>query len=265
MPQASSQLWTILYSVARWILPALAALSVLFILFWLLSDSRSRHESLRSLPGSGTVGELVVLSGSRDLDPNTWFPVPREGILGSVRSCDLVIPCPGVQPKHLDFSWEDGVGLLIHPRSGCEALVNGIPLTCRTKAASAPLTHGSLLQVGSAVLRLHLFAALDNTAAPAPQSPPDFVPPVPLPDQEPFQPEQPPFSQAPFSFPAEQNPFPSDPPFPPEQVFAAQPEPVQPPDSAPLPETFPQPEPEPRPEAVPRPRRSDRWKEDLGE
>ena len=35
------------------------------------------------------MGELIVLSGGQDLDTNTWFPVPREGVLGSIRSCDL--------------------------------------------------------------------------------------------------------------------------------------------------------------------------------
>ena len=255
MPQASSQLWTVLYSVARWILPALAILCVLFILFWLLSDSRSRHESLRSLPGSGTVGELVVLSGSRDLDPNTWFPVPREGILGSVRSCDLVIPCPGVQPKHLDFSWEDGVGLLIHPRSGCEALVNGIPLTCRTKAASAPLTHGSLLQVGSAVLRLHLFAALDNTSAPVRQTtavyPQQF--PLPRPVYEPA-PDSVPYGTVPVVTQESQvPPFPSSfiPESPAPDTFRIQPAQEE--------------QADPPVQRAEIPGRSDRWKEDMGE
>ena len=163
MPVASSDVWNVLYTVARYLFPLLSVSMVLLILFYILSESRLRREKIRSLPGSGTVGELIVLSGSKDLDINTWFPVPREGVLGSVRSCDLVIPCPGVHTKHLDFSWEDGLGLLISPRTGCEALINGAPVTCRTDASSVPLTHGSILQVGSAVLRLHLFAALDNT------------------------------------------------------------------------------------------------------
>ena len=166
MPVASVEVWRILYAVSRYLFPVLAAVTVFLVFLYMLTDSHARHDMVRSLPGSGTVGELVVLSGDRDLDTNTWFPVPREGVLGSVRSCDLVIPCPGVRPKHLDFSWRDGAGLLIRPRTGCEVLINGIPVDCRTNAAEIPLVHGSVLQVGSAVLRLHLFAALDNTAAP---------------------------------------------------------------------------------------------------
>ena len=166
MPADSSGAWDIVYTVARYLFPFFALVAVFMVLFYILSEARTRRERVRSLPGAGTVGEMVVLTGSRDLDTNTWFPVPREGVLGSVRSCDLVIPCPGVHAKHLDFSWEDGIGLLIHPRTGCEAQINGVSVTCRTDASSFPLTHGGILQVGSAVLRLHLFAALDNTAAP---------------------------------------------------------------------------------------------------
>ena len=199
MPVASADVWKILYTVSRYLFPLLAVSLVFLVLFFILSESRVRREKVHNLPGSGTVGELIVLSGSRDLDVNTWFPVPREGVLGSVRSCDLVIPCPGVHTKHLDFSWQDGAGLLIHPRTGCEALINGVPVTCRTRPADVPLTHGAVLQVGSAVLRLHLFAALDSTvsafqplpeelptsADPAaafmtgPAQAPDYVPPTP--------------------------------------------------------------------------------------
>ncbi len=177
MPVASADVWRILYAVSRYVFPLLAAVLVLSLLVYILSESRNRRERTRNLLGSGTVGELIVLSGSRNLDVNTWFPVPREGVLGAVRSCDLVIPCPGVRARHLDFSWEDGVGLLIRPHTGCEAFVNGIPVSCKTRAADMPLTHGSVLQVGSAILRLHLFAALDNTAAPVQPPVPDMVPP----------------------------------------------------------------------------------------
>lgn len=163
MPVASDDVWRIVYTVSRYLFPVLAFILALLILFWILYEAGLRKEKARNLPGFGTVGELIVLSGGRNLDPNTWFPVPREGVLGAVRSCDLVIPCQGVHAKHLDFSWEDGVGLVIRPRTGCNALVDGYNVTCRTDASDFPLRHGSILQVGSAVLRLHLFAALDNT------------------------------------------------------------------------------------------------------
>ena len=157
----SEETYRILWIVSRYLFAFLFLLLFLLAFFWLLTEQKNRRERLQNLPGAGTVGELIVLSGSRNLPENTWFPVPREGILGSVRSCDLVVPCPGVRSQHLDFSWQDGLGLLLHPRSGCEILVNGIPATCRTDAKTVPMTHGSVLQIGQAVLRLHLFAALD--------------------------------------------------------------------------------------------------------
>ena len=263
MPVASADVWKILYTVSRYLLPLLAVFLPVLILFYILSESRLRNGRVRGLPGSGTVGELIVLSGSRNLDVNTWFPVPREGILGSIRSCDLVIPCPGVHPKHLDFSWEDGTGLLIRPRTGCEVQINGIPVTCRTKAAEIPLTHGSVLQVGSALLRLHLFAALDNTVPPVYPGTAEMPSAVP-----PYSPETPPVQfcppEIPDSFPV---PLQSQEPGIPAQTGPVPP--VQNPSPPPAAVT-PSDQPDPRPvmseeKGSGRLRRSDRWKEDLGE
>ena len=244
MPAASPGIWGILYSVLRYLFPFLALSAVFLILLFILSEARTRREKVRSLPGAGTVGELIVLSGSNELDINTWFPVPREGVLGSVRSCDLVVPCPGVHAKHLDFSWEDGIGLLIRPRTGCEALINGVPVNCRT-AAALPLTHGGILQVGSALLRLHLFAALDSTivSVQSPQQNPALQ--VTVPDCMPV-----PVPPAAFAPPLQPDPFPADVSCPAQCV----------PESPASAETPAVPQ-----AASERPRRSDRWKEDLGE
>ena len=246
MPVVSGDIWKILYTVSRYLFPLLAVCLVFLVLFYILSESRNRREKVRGLPGSGTVGELIVLSGSRDLEANTWFPVPREGVLGSIRSCDLVIPCPGVHTRHLDFSWSDGLGLLLRPRTGCEVQVNGVPVTCRTRAADVPLTHGGILQVGSATLRLHLFAALDNTPASASPAPAE-MPPMTVPGFVPY-PAQPgePYSPVPV----------------PPASMQTVPDPmIQSPDAPPLPAE----DPLPPPAVSELPRRSDRWKEDLGE
>ena len=255
MPVVSEDVWRILYTVSRYLFPLLAAALVFLVLFYILSESAKRREKIRSLPGAGTVGELIVLSGGRDLDVNTWFPVPREGVLGSVRSCDLVIPCPGVRTKHLDFSWEDGLGLLIRPLTGCEVLINGVPVSCRTDASAVPLTHGSVLQVGSAVLRLHLFAALDNTVPVA--QPPAEMSAVPV---QPVQNPSP--APAPGGF-APVPPVPVQ--VPPDGIPPSSYPPDQPDPDPALPDPSPE-NPPAAPETKPvRPRRSDRWKEDFGE
>lgn len=172
MYSVSPEIWNVLFLLSRWFFVILAVVVLVSALGWLASDRRARKEHLRALPGAGTVGELVVLSGSDHLPAQTWFPVPREGVLGSVRSCDLVVPGPGIRSCHLDFRWQDGVGLLLYPRSGCEVLVDGVPLDCRSDASARPMTHGMCLQVGPVVLRLQLFAAMDHTVHPLQQAVP---------------------------------------------------------------------------------------------
>jgi hypothetical protein len=192
-----------------------------------------------------------------------------------------VIPCPGVHTKHLDFSWEDGTGLLIRPRTGCEVQINGVPVTCRTRAADVPLTHGAVLQVGSALLRLHLFAALDSTVSsfrPFPEGRPSCSGPsaafVPDPAQSQYAVPPVPYDQAPVvsefmtpSVPYDRVPTvsectQSEPLLDPSAIApesSVSDQNAAPPlsqDSAASPEASPTPV---------RRRRSDRWKEDLGE
>ena len=170
----SSDLFEVLSLAARYLFTLLGVLIVLRSFSWLLIDHREKHRRLRSLPDAGCVGELVVLSGSPELPEGTLIPVPWEGVLGSVRSCDLVIPCPGVRKRHLSFSFRPAWGLLLRPLSGCEASVNDTLLTCRSPAEETPLMSGGLLRVGSALLRLRLFAGLDHAAPAAPaESSPD--------------------------------------------------------------------------------------------
>ena len=127
MFSVSPEIYEVLSVASRWIFAFFALMLLVFALVWHHAERKERKERFKNLPGAGTVGELIVLSGSDQLAEGTWFPVPREGVLGSLRSCDLVIPCPGVSSQHLDFSWQDGSGLLIRPRVGCEVLIDGVP------------------------------------------------------------------------------------------------------------------------------------------
>lgn len=259
MFSVSPEIYKTLSLGSRYLFAFFALMILLFSVSWLYEERRKRRERLRSLPEVGTIGEMIVISGGDDLAQDTWFPVPREGVLGSVRSCDLVIPCPGVRSRHLDFSWQDGVGLLLRPRSGCQAFVNGTAMDRRTDPSVLPLVHGSYLQVGDAVLRLQLFSALNHTnlACTVPEQPvtpsgsdaeyPPVYPPVP-PVQEPFTgaPYAPPSAPASPAAPVPES-VPEDPGETPPQVLAA--DPAE----------------QPRPQAPPRRRRVDRWKEDWSE
>ena len=252
MFSVSPEIYRVLSLASRWLFVFFALMLLLFALAWHHSDRRERRERFRNLPGAGTVGELVVLSGSDELQPDTWFPVPREGVLGSLRSCDLVVPCPGVRSQHLDFSWQDGTGLLIRPRAGCDVLVDGVPVSRRGAYADAPLLHGSLLQVGTAVLRLQLFSALSHTSRP-------FAPQVPVPGLESGSvapPAQPPVQDLYSLVPDWQQPGQE---YIPVQSFPQETVPV----SAvqqPLPD-----QPDQAQQPPQRRRRADRWKEDWSE
>ena len=77
----SSELYEVLSLAARYLFALLGVLIVLRSFFWLLSERAERRRTVRRMPWSGTVGELVVVSGSRDLPEGTVIPVPWEGIL----------------------------------------------------------------------------------------------------------------------------------------------------------------------------------------
>lgn len=134
---------------------------------WLRKDRREKHRRLRQLPDAGMIGELVVLVGSDELPEGTAIPVPREGVLGYLRTCDVVVPVPGVATRHLDFTFQDGKGLLITPWRGQTCQVDADELTHRSRASRYPMHHGSRLFVGDAALRLRLFAGLETAAHPA--------------------------------------------------------------------------------------------------
>ena len=249
MFSVSPEIYQVLSLASRWVFAFFALMLLFFAFSWHHADRRERKNRFRNLPGAGTVGELIVLSGSEDLPPDRWFPVPREGVLGSLRTCDLVVPCPGVRSQHLDFSWQDGTGLLVRPRVGCEVLVDGVPVSRRGTWADTPLIHGSVLQVGTAVLRLQLFSALSHTNR-------VFTPQSSAPVQE----------AAPVLFVSQ--PAPSAQVLPPaaSQPWPESPYPLQPQSSVqPLPEPPVQLQPEQPQPVPPRRRHPDRWKEDWSE
>lgn len=250
MPAVPSNIYPVLMEVSRYLFAVLGVVALLAVLAWIASENRSRRERLRSLPAAGTIGELVVLSGGRELPPQTWFPVPREGVLGAFRSCDLVVPSPGVRARHLDFVWRDGVGLLIRPRSGCEVLVNDSLLDCHSDSAACPLNHGGLLRIGETILRLQVFKALDHTVADTVMNVADSPISAPAYQQAvPSSASVPDFVAAPI--PIQPMPGP-DMPVPVDSAFVSQP--VVSPSAGSQSDT-----------ADRSPRRADRWKEDWGE
>lgn len=154
-------LYEIISLAMRYWFTALGALIVWRAFSWLRKDRRLKHKRLRTLPDAGMIGEMVVLEGSRDLPEETLISVPREGVLGFLRACDLVVPVTGVSNQHADFVFVPGKGLLVIPRRGCECQVDGHEIRSHRDAKRYPMGHNSVLEIGEAVLRLRLFAGLD--------------------------------------------------------------------------------------------------------
>ena len=194
----SSELYTVLALGMRYWFTFLGALIVLRAFVWLLKDRRENHRRLHRLPDAGMIGELVVLEGSEQLPEGAVISVPREGVLGFNRTCDVVIPADGVAGRHLDFIFVRQRGLYLTPRFRLSCEVDGQVLTHRSRAKDTPLMHGSTLRVGDALLRLRVFAGIDvahyaraqeedQPMPPPPQAVPDGQPqwqPAPMPPMQ---------------------------------------------------------------------------------
>lgn len=156
-----SNLYEILALAMRYWFALLGGLIVWRAFSWLGKDRRQTHKRLKQLPDAGMIGELVVLAGSNQLMEDCVIPVPYEGCLGFLRTCDVVVPVGGVLPEHLDFSFVSGKGLFVYPRKGCFCAVDGVEIVTRRDSHRTPMGHSSVLTVGDAVLRLRLFVGLD--------------------------------------------------------------------------------------------------------
>lgn len=114
----------------------------------LLSEHRRRKKRLRSLPDAGMVGEMC------DIDSGKSYPLPREGVLGSGRGCDIRIR--GLKRRHANFAFVDGKGLLITPCHHRSTLL----LDGQSIRKGGYALHGAIMQAGEYQLRIRLFAGL---------------------------------------------------------------------------------------------------------
>ncbi len=165
-----AQAYEIVALGARYWFAFLGVIIVWRSFMWLRKDANQRRKRLRKLPDAGLVGELVVLAGSETLPPGTVIPLPREGTLGCLRSCDVSIPCPGVANRHGDFRFEDGVGLIITSAPHLNVVVDGEEPAPEQR--EWVMHHGSRLVVGDALLRMRLFMGLTTAHSAAFQQEP---------------------------------------------------------------------------------------------
>lgn len=144
----------------RYVFTCIGVMIVLRTFSWLRKDRRLKHKRIRQLPDAGTVGILTVITGGRQLREGAVIPVPHEGVIGCLRTCDMVTPVPEVADIHADFVFTDGKGLFILPRRGCSVIVDGQLIRTPAEGKRCPMQHGSILEIGQAVLQLGVFAGL---------------------------------------------------------------------------------------------------------
>ena len=202
-----AKVYEVLSLAMRYFFTLMGVLIVWRSFSWLRKDRKLKHRRLKQLPDAGTIGIFTVLEGSKQLNAGDVIPVPHEGGLGYLRTCDVVIPVDDVATLHLDFAFADGKGLYVYPLRGCEAKVDGFPLTSRAESRKHPMLHGSILEIGQAVLQLGVFAGLNVPEArmtpvypayPAEAFAQEPSPPPYMPPQQPWQPQsapqQPPYA-----------------------------------------------------------------------
>lgn len=130
---------------------------------WLRKDGRARRKRVRQLPDAGLVGEMVVILGNDALPEGTLLPLPPEGVMGSLRICDICVPAEGVAGKHLSFRFRKGKGLAVIPWPQQIIWVDGEEYGHRGKPPI--MCHGSRLQVGDIVMRMRLFMGVEGGRA----------------------------------------------------------------------------------------------------
>ncbi len=126
---------------------------------WYARDRKKNKRRLKLLPDAGYIGELVVTQGDELVKKGTCLPVSREGVLGYLRSNDVCVPMGGIANRHLWYSFDDADGLQVEPFRGRRIVADGMELT--GKRMHAFLSHGSMLQIGEAEMRLRMFSGFE--------------------------------------------------------------------------------------------------------
>ncbi len=151
----SPQAYELISMLMRYIFVLIGLMIVWRSFRWLRRDARAYRKEMRSLPDAGLVGEMVNLSTGEAQ------PLPREGVIGASRECDIRLKGPGIRRSHARFEFEDGKGLKIIPLRHADLLLNGTALRGPGYAL-----HGTQLGLGGVPLRVRLFAGL-NIPSPA--------------------------------------------------------------------------------------------------
>jgi len=146
----SRDLYEIIAMLMRYVFVVIGALILFRAFLWLRRDVKAYRKEMRSLPDAGFVGEIV------DMQTQKSQPLPREGIIGTGKDCDIRLKYSGVKHCHALFSFEEGKGLKIIPRRRHSIQMDGIEV-----GAAGYALHGTHIQLGDAFIRIRLFAGLN--------------------------------------------------------------------------------------------------------
>ncbi|NLX82586.1 MAG: hypothetical protein GXZ04_02025 [Clostridiales bacterium] len=137
----------------------LIVLTLLRAYLLMRADRKVYRQTLRQLPDAGLIGEVVNLATGEGQ------PLPREGMIGGSRSCDVRIS--GLHRREIEFVFRPGFGVKLLPiHHKHRVLIDSEPLM---KGVDYAL-HGTVLDIRGTQLRFRLFAGLDLPARQVPHS-----------------------------------------------------------------------------------------------
>lgn len=143
--------WYEMFSLLmRYVFVILGLMIVWRVFRWIRRDAKQYNRDMRRLPDAGLVGEVV------DIESGKAYPLPREGMMGSARGCDVCIRRKDVAGRHAAFIFEEGKGLRVTPYHRHPLSMDNTELT-----GAAHALHGSTLALGRCMLRVRLFAGLN--------------------------------------------------------------------------------------------------------
>lgn len=154
----SQELYSILALGARYWFLLLLLLIVWRAYVWFRKDMQAWQNYVKAVPSSGMVGEIIVLRGDEKLPTGKQIILPREGLLGYSRICDVQLPSTSISKRQLYFRLEENKGLYIKSLHQRPIVVDGEPLP--KKGKSSYLFHGSKLEIGGYLLQFFFYSGL---------------------------------------------------------------------------------------------------------
>ncbi len=151
----NNEVYQIMSLAARYWFIFLLVVIVLRCFIWLKRDTNAWKRYVQSVPSAGIVGEAVVLIGNDALPAGTKLEVPREGLIGSGRISDIILPSPLIAKRQIYFRLDELKGLYIETLSNAIIELNAFPVTRRSN--NAYIVNASILKVEDIYLKFYFF------------------------------------------------------------------------------------------------------------